>query len=549
MTTASNPVVDAIQRYQTLESDREIWDALFEDIRTYIYTTTASFNAANPGDRGIDRNRKIFDPTAERAHSDLAGALMNGLTNPASKWFELSLVNQKLMQIDQIKRHLEDATDQILAILSSPDSNFYPSMHEAYLEVTALGTTVVFKRGKGSKAHFQTVPLADIYFEENDYGRADTVYRPIWMTPKQVLDQFPKLDEITVERIKNQMKQMPSHKLKILHCVKPRKNRDIRKIDKMNKKYSSMYIWVDNNMLLEEDGYDRFPFYVMRWEKIAGREAMGRSPGMKAIKDAKVLNEMVKTNLSAGQLTVKPALQAPHGAFVRRLNLSSQAVNLYKAIPGLPDPTAKALVTVGNLPIGLEMENQKRRAIQESFFIDLLEENKQARMTQMEVAQSEQDRMAKMAPQIGRLQAEGTSRIVTDLYEEVLEEDLIDQPPAEMSETDIKPVYNSPLARAQRQANAVGFQRFLNSLSAVGQIYQQVLLVPKPLELVEELRQLEGIPARILRTEEEVNQEIERQQAQEQQAAAVEQTKELASAGKDVSQIIEQGGDLNAIFG
>lgn len=542
-------ITEAIQRYQVLESDREIWDSIFEDIRTYIYTTTASFNASNPGDRGINRNSKIFDPTAERAHSDLAGALMTGLTNPASKWFELSIVDQRLMQIEAVKRHLEDATDQILAIFSSPASNFYPSMHEAYLEVTALGTTVIFKRGKGSKAKFQTIPLADVYFEENDYGHIDTVYRPIWMTPKQVLDQFPEADEEVRKWVSNHLNNPPSYKLKVLHMVKPRKDRNFKKIDKKNKKFESLYCLVDNNMLLEESGYDRFPFYVMRWEKIAGREVMGRSPGMKAIKDAKVLNEMVKTNLSAGQLTVKPALQAPHGAFVRRLNLTSQAVNLYKAIPGLPDPTAKPLVTIGNLPIGLEMENQKRRAIQESFFIDLLEEGKQARMTQMEVAQSEQDRMSKMAPQISRFQAEGTSKIVLDIYEEILEENLLEDPPAELNNTDIKPVYNSPLARAQRQSNAVGFQRFLNNLSAVGQIYPEVLLVPKPLAIVEELRSLEGIPARILRTEEEVNAEIERKQQAEQQQAAVDQTQQLASAGRDVSSILEQGGDLNAIFG
>ncbi len=541
-------IVDIVERFNTLESDRAIWNDIFEDIRTYIYPTTASFVSSNPGDNGFDRNRKIFDPTAERAHSDLVGALMSGLTNPASKWFELSLVNQRLMEIDSVRRHLETATNQILAIFSNPDSNFYAAMHEGYFEITGLGTTVIFKRGKGINSFFQTIPIADVYFEENDFGRVDTVYRPIYMTPKQVLDQFPTIDDDVRTYVESNLRNVPSQRLKVIHTIRPRKKRSPKKIDKLNKKYESVYILADNNMLLEEDGFDKFPFYVMRWEKIAGREVMGRAPAMKALKDAKVLNKMEKTNLRAGELVVEPPLQAPHGAFVRRLNLSSQQVNFYKAIPGLPDPTARPLLTTGNLPVGLEMANQKRRAIQESFFIDLIAETKRGEMTQMEVSQREQDRLGRMAPQLARIQAEGLSRIVNDLYNEILEDELIDNPPIEMTTEDVKPVYNSPLARAQRQSNVIGLQRFLNTLSAVGQIYPEVLLVPKPLELVEELRALEGVSSRILRTEEEVQAEQERLQQQQQQQAAVEQARTLTEAGRNVADIQQKGGDLNAIF-
>ena len=68
---------DISVRLNALRSDRTVWNTILEDIRTYIYPTTASFISGNDADRGLDRNRKIYDPTGERAHSDLVGAIMS----------------------------------------------------------------------------------------------------------------------------------------------------------------------------------------------------------------------------------------------------------------------------------------------------------------------------------------------------------------------------------------------------------------------------------------------------------------------------------------
>ena len=292
-------VNNLVARADSLRADRTTWNDLFEDIRTYIYPTTASFVSNLPGDRALDRNRKIFDPTAERAHSDLVGALMGGMTNNAIKWFQYGVTDQRIMEKTAVKRHLELATLQVLNISSSPESNFYSSLHEFYFELTGLGTGFIFKRGKGTKSHFETVPLADVFFEENDFGLIDCVYRPIMMTPKQIMDQF-KLSDKLLETMQH-LNQTPSsvNKLEVLHIVKPRGKgkRNKNKNNAKNKKYMSVYILKDageEHEVLEESGFDRFPYYSSRWEKIAGREAMGRGVGARAIKNAKVLNKMVQ---------------------------------------------------------------------------------------------------------------------------------------------------------------------------------------------------------------------------------------------------------------
>lgn len=526
-------------RLTTLRSDRSVWNTLLEDLRTYIYNATASFVNGNQGDRGIDRNRKIYDPTAERAHADLVGAIMSGMTNSASRWFGYSLLDDRLMRKDSNKRKLEAATNQVLSIFGDTKTRFYTSIHEGYYELTGLGTGVLFKRGKGSKSKFKCVPLADVFFEEDDCGEIDTVYRPVYMTAKQVVDQFgyEKLSPRVQELIDVKMNQGPSHKLEIIHCVRPNKRYDKNSLAKTKKKFESIYVMAEGEHVLETSGYDRFPYYVCRWETIPGREVLGRSPGMRALKDAKVLNQMSKTNLEAGEVMVRPAMQAPLHAFIgNKLNLSSLAQNFYNVKVGMKDPTAKALVSVGNIPIGLEMENQRRRAIQESFFIDLLEEDKKQRMTQLETAQREQARLGRMAPQMSRIQGDWLAKIAKDLFEEVIEEELVEVT-EDIANAKLDIVFNSPLTRAQKQTESAGLQRFLNSIAQISQIYPEVLQVPKPFELVEAIRQVEEIDANLLRSKEEVEEAVKAKAAADQGREELEQAQMASEAGLNIAQI------------
>lgn len=534
-------------RKAKLESDRATWNTLFEDIRTYIYPTTASFiPGTQNSSRGLDLNRKIYDPTAERAHKDLVGAIMSGMTNSATRWFNFSAVDERLLSLESNRTALEKATSQVLSVLANPKTNFYPAIHEGYFEITGLGTGVIFKRGKGSKSFYKCLPLGDVYFEENDYGLVDTVYRPVFMTPKQVMDQFPDINDANLKtRLISRYEGQPSSLLEVVHCVRPNKKYNSDVIS--SKPYESIYVLKDEGYyLLERKGYSRKPFYIARWETIAGRESLGRGLGMTAVKDAKVLNQMSKTNLEAGEVSVRPALQAPYGAFMQKLNLSPLAFNQFKNTIGLKDPRATPLVTVGNLVLGLEMENQRRRAIQESFFIDLLNEDKKQRMTQLETAQREQSRLGRMAPQMSRIQGEWLAPIVLDLYEELVEEGLIEA--VSEDKKDLALVFNSPLTRAQKQAQSTSLQRFLNSIAAIGQIFPEVLEVPDPMELVDELRAIEEVPLRVVRDRDTVKKRLEQRAQQQQQEAQVAQMEQASKAGLNIAQIQKTGAELNAIF-
>jgi hypothetical protein len=363
------------------------------------------------------------------------------------------------------------------------------------------------------------------------------------MTAKQIYDQFGD------KNMEPELKQMldakltagVSHKLEVVHCVRPNKFYNKKSLSPTKKKFESVYVLAEGNHTLEQSGYDRFPYYVCRWETIAGHEVLGRGPGRRALKDAKVLNQMSKTLLEAGEVSVRPPMQYPMHAFMNnKLNLSPLAGNPYQSKIGQKDNGAKPLITVGNLPIGLEMENQRRQAIQESFFIDLLNEDKKQRMTNLETAQREQSRLGRIAPQMTRIQGELLAPITLDILDEMIEEELIEIPEAVL-DSKVKLIFNSPLTRAQKQTESNSFQIFLNQLAALGQIFPEVLQVPKPLRLVEALRDIQEIDPDLLRNEDEVNAAIKEQQnAQraEQEAAILEQT---SRAGLNIASIQEKG--------
>ena len=69
---------------------------------------------------------------------------------------------------------------------------------------------------------------------------------------------------------------------------------------KTEKNYKSCYVLVEEKALLEEGGFDEFPYMVPRWQKVAG-EIYGRSPSMTCLPDIKMVNQMMKTVIKAAQ--------------------------------------------------------------------------------------------------------------------------------------------------------------------------------------------------------------------------------------------------------
>jgi len=159
---------------------------------------------------------------------------------------------------------------------------------------------------------------------------------------------------------------------------------------------------MDSGHIISIGGFREFPYVVPRYLK-ASNEIFGRSPGMMALPDVKVLNKMVEVGLKAAQKQVDPPLLVPDDAMMLPIRTAPGSLNYYRS--GSRD-RIEALNIGANNPLGLNLEEQRRKSIARAFHIDQLQIQESRTMTATEVAQRAEEKLRILGPTLGRLQSE-----------------------------------------------------------------------------------------------------------------------------------------------
>ena len=323
-------------------------------------------------------------------------------------------------------------------------------------------------------------------------------------------------------------KNKPDEEVDILHAVVPRINRDPSKQDNKNMPYASFYIDMQTSKLLSESGFQEFPYIVPRFLKATG-ETMGRAPAMVALPDVKMLNLMSKTIIQAAQKQIDPPLLVPDDGFLLPIRTQPGGLNFFRS--GTRD-TITPLNTGANIPIGLNMEEQRRAAIRSAFFVDQLLSAQTPNMTATEVVQREQERMRVIGPVLGRLMNEMLRPLIDRVFALMLRADMLAPPPEILAGRDVDIEYVSPLARAQKSNSLNSTMKALEILMPLA----QSLPVGDHIDadgLVKHVTDALGVPKTALKSDREV------QQIREERAAQQQAQMEMMQEQQDVQNVAQ----------
>ena len=250
---------------------------------------------------------------------------------------------------------------------------------------------------------------------------------------------------------------------------------------------------------------------------------------MVALPDVKMINLMSKTIIQAAQKMIDPPLLVPDDGFLLPIRTQPGGLNFYRS--GSRD-TITPLQTGANIPIGLNMEEQRRAAIRTAFFVDQLLSGNQPNMTATEVIQRQEERMRVIGPVLGRLMNEMLRPLIDRAFALMLRADMLAVPPEILQGMDIDIEYVSPLARAQKSSSVNGVMRALEILMPLS----QTLPVGDHIDpdgLVTYLTEALGVPKKVLKSQSAVNEEREQRamMQQEQMERQMEQ-EDVATVGQ-----------------
>lgn len=374
-------VAKLLKNAESLEASKSNFLSLFQDISDIFRPVKSDITSKKTaGDKSVFDY--IFDSYPILAVETFASILSGVLTNKSSRWFEIKAVDDEINENQEVSEWLSKSTDGMWSKMYNSQSRFEQSILEAFKDIASFGTAATMtEEGRDFDLNYITHHIKNYLISENQEGKIDSVVIKADFTAMQAMQKWGDDNHKAIQEI---AKNRPHEKFSFQLHIYPRENRDLNKIDIANKKFEGVWLDVANKMIVEELGWDSFPLAVGRSEKSTD-ELYGTSRAMIALPDARQLNIMQKQYNESVELTLKPPMIV-NADFDGRINLSPMALNKAKSNSMSSGRSAiEPIKLIGQLNYTLELIQEKKKSIQEIFFLDKLKifDNPNATATQV----------------------------------------------------------------------------------------------------------------------------------------------------------------------
>jgi hypothetical protein len=534
-------IVARLQAQRTLRKGgiEQAWD----DIERYVQPMRLGkmFEKLTETEMSQERTREeLYDMTAIFGAQTQAAAMHGSITNPVVKWFQFLFTDQELQDDPESAKWLQDATERVYTELY--DSNFDPEISSAYQDLVGPGNACLFSEVESDDPtdwqgfNFCAVPLRELYFEQDHRGRLARFYRDLRWTALQIFEKFSKEYDGDIKKFPKTIQealentQAADQRFEVVFCVYKRldkyKNRSKYPLAPTQRAYGCKYVLVETQELLgAEDGYYDMPAYLTRFEKAAG-SMWGFGPGNIVAPTAKFINAWMEMELLAIEKGVDPPTLVEERALMSDLELGPGKMTLVRDINRI-----KHLVAEGRIDWSKMELKELRDMIRQAFKVDELQlkESPQMSATEAQIRYELMNRV--LGPTLARIQTDMLDPLLMRMFRTLLHMKQLDPIPKLVlkKKAQYKISYSGPLMRAQKTDEVAAMERFVGTVGGMAKILPTVLNVIDPVKVVREMAERLGVPADILRSDEEVQKLIKGQQ---QLAAAQAKAQLMQQAGQ-----------------
>jgi hypothetical protein len=528
-----------VARFERLRSERSMLETQWQEIAELMRPMSAEFSRTRS--MGEKRMDAVYDSTPLLALDALSSGLWGSVTNSASRWFEIKARERGLNESHAVKLWTSIVTERLLQAFSEQGQRFYSRSLELYGDLAAFGTGVFYvdEDMASDRIWFSRIHLAEAFIAENDREVVDTLFRgPFKLTARQAVQKF---GAETHPKLREAAEKDPDQPHEFLHVVLPRDEIDAPR-DRQNRKFASVYIWLDQRHVCRVGGYHEFPFQAPRWST-QSRGVYGDAPGMLALPDVKMLNAQAKVGIVGAQKAVDPPILAADEQGVRGMRIRPGSI-IYNGIDAAGRARYAPLAPSGQLRLGLEYEEQRRQAIKDAFYFTLLLQADRANMTATEWLGRQEEKLRLMGPQLGRIQSEFCEPLINRVFSILArrsrpfwqrgEDGVLPLPPPELLDAPVLEIdYVSPLSVAQKAAKGAAVTRTLQIVAPIVSGRPEVLDNFDVDAIARIAADANGMPAEALVDKQLVAQLRDQRAKQAQMAQMVAAAPELAGAAKD----------------
>jgi hypothetical protein len=534
--TGEDKAQRVIREFGVAMSLRGIFEGHWQQIAERIWTGMSwKFNPYWYSSPGQQKTEYVFDSTAAMALNRF-GAILDSLLTPRnSTWHGMQASDSRMNKKREVRLWFEEVRDILFHYRYLPQANFASQNQQNYKGVGAFGTGCLFidplSQMKGLR--YKAISLGEVYFVENHQGIIDKAFRHFELTARQAIQKW---GNEAPDQAFSYMETSPETAMQFIHEVRPNEERDPDRKDFRGMKFESTYVSKQDAKVMEEGGYNVFPYAISRYEQYPG-EVYGRSVAMDLLPAIKTLNEEKKTMLKQGHRSTDPVLLSHDDGVLDGFSMKPGVLNA-----GGVTADGKLLVhalPTGNVQAGKEMMDDERTLINDGFLVSLFQIlTESPQMTATEVLERTREKGILLAPTVGRQQSEYLGPMIDREIDILARQGLLPPMPASLKEAqgEYKITYDSPLSRAQRAEEASGVMRTVQSVIEVVQATQD----PKPLfyfnwdKIVPAMADIQGVPLHWMNDQATVlqlSQAHQKMMQQQQQAQAMPGQAAMINAG------------------
>lgn len=520
-----NRAEEIMARQEVMASKRANFENHWQEVAEVVAPEYARFTLTTS--EGQKQNDRIFDNTAYRSLTIYQSVLNTMLTPRNRMWHHMRAKDDGLSEDLEVSKWLEGVNKTIYRTRYSPYSNFASQVDNIYLLDGLIGNACLYvdwEAGKGLR--YRSIYPREIYIDTNHQGIVNRLHRKFVLKGAQVAGMFG-----GVELPENISKPSNGDKeFTFIHCVKENGDYDPGSLNKDRMRWASTYICEEEKCVIKTGGYTSMPYIYVR-HAVAPHETYGRGPAMRMLPTIKMMNEKQRTIIRGAQMAVSPPLLLSGAAQTQPFSVRPFALNFdYMTEDGRE--LVKPLNTGVRPDIGLDLLELDKKSIESEFFVNLyniLVETPE--MTATEVMQRVREKAELLTPTIGRKQSEFLGNLLEreiDLLS--VHAGLLDGIPEQLDDLDFE--YDTEMTRNMQADEGTGILRTLESAIQVAAADPTVMDVFNMSETVRELAKINGVPAKLMRSVEEVQAIEADRQEQQQMMAQAEAAKNAAPMAK-----------------
>jgi len=549
-------IEEILKRQHQLEDVRENYEDIWDDIAYFGCSRRPDFK--NQQQEGKRQGTQIYDGTPSSALNLYVDGIQGYHVSRALEWFNYRIGGYQFAELNKqkdVRIWLQNLREAVYWELGS--SNFYDGIREFLLDGASVGNANMFIDEVVSKKAitFLVRHPRQVWFTENHLGEIDIIHRKFELNARKAVQEFGKenlSDNIQQAYETNRLNQ----KFEFIQAIYPvddyivtEYDSEARKI-KNFKNYASYYIEVDQKILLRRGGFRVLNPIIWRAKKYSG-EDYGRGLLGDAISEVKRLNSASKTQMQIAQLSAEPPLNVPF-EMKDNVDMTPWGQNYYRDVGRVIAPIQTGI----NYPVTEDYIERLQKAIERHFNVEffLMLARAEGTMTATEIIEKSGEKVALMSSQLSQLSISLNKihdRILHLMYEQGK---LPPVPGILLAKTggffNVNVEYVGPLAEAQKRLfKARGIRQSLEVAGPYIQMFPGFVDILDDVELAREMFTTHGMPARVMREDEEVT-EIRQQRAQMQQRKfEADIAEQEAKVAQKIQKPVEEGSIMEKMIG